>query len=120
MKPGNPEVVDIMVSQTCQHVPIAVIVINSVIHYACAAHILTPTLQYYWYITIFDRVYLYCCGSASDETSYVYSRIHPYNGAIRRFEETPSSFPHDDVELRKFRVVIAVAMATVRIRSDSL
>ena len=96
------------------------IVIHSVIHCACAALILTPTLQYYWYIAIFDRVYLHCCGSVTDETSYVYSRTHHYNGAIRRFEETAFGFPHDDVELRKFRVVIAVAMATVRIRSDSL
>ena len=80
---------------------------------------ISSTVEYYWYIAIFDRVYLYC-GSVTDETSYVYSRTHPYNGAIRGFEETASSFPHDDVELRKFRVVVAVAMATVRIPCDSL
>ena len=79
-----------------------------------------PYLQYYRYITIFGRVYLHCCGSVTDEASYVYSRTHPYNGAIRRSEDTASSFPHNDVELRKFRVVVAVAMATVRNRCDSL
>ena len=77
VQPGN-EVVDILVSQACHHVLIDVTVIHSVIHCACAALILTPTLQYYWYI---DRVYLYCCGSVTDETSCVYSPAHPYNGA---------------------------------------
>ena len=87
---------------------------------ACAALILNPTLKYYWYIAIFDRVYLYCCGSVTDETSYVYGRTHSYSGAIRRFDETACSFPHDDVERRKFRVVFTVAMVTVRLHSDSL
>ena len=30
-----------------------------------------PTPQYYWYIALFDRVYLYCCASITYETSYV-------------------------------------------------
>ena len=89
-----------MVSQPCHHVAITLIMIHSVLHCARAALIWNPALQYYWYIAMFDRVYLYCFRSVTQETSYVYNRTHPYNGAIRRFEETASSLFVFDLKKR--------------------
>ena len=106
-----------MVSQACHHVPIAVIVDSfghplrmRSAHCNPLPYSITGTMSYL----------IAYISTAAGETSYVYSRTNFYDGAFRRFEETAFTFLHDDVELRTFRFVVAVAMTTVCIRSDLL